>query len=532
MGLLGKRQAADEEGRKAPSQQQYYWDTAGVKGSESVKFPELRVDITRIVYFGNITIGTPPQEFQVNFDTGSSDLWVPSVDCRSPSCSTHKRFNPQKSTTFQRLDQKIELIYGSGSMKGVLGRDTIQIGDLVITNQIFGLSQNQSSGVLEQVPYDGILGLAYPNLAVRGTTPVFDNLKNHKIISEPVFAFYLSSRPGNISTVMFGGVDHTYHKGKLQWVPVTQASFWQVAMSSPSLSLFGETSGWSPVFCKDSDPYTRIPLVKKKSLRQNLIENGKLKEFMKTHKYNLGSKYIREAATLVSDQPLQNYLDTEYFGTIGIGTPAQDFTVIFDTGSSNLWVPSIYCSSEACTNHNRFNPQDSSTYEATSETLSITYGTGSMTGILGYDTVEVGGISDTNQIFGLSETEPGSFLYYAPFDGILGLAYPSISSSGATPVFDNIWDQGLVSQDLFSVYLSSNEESGSVVMFGGIDSSYYSGSLNWVPVSVEGYWQITVDRGSHLSKKPTPQLESSPCSPQLEKSLCGDEDPAQPTINK
>lgn len=40
-------------------------------------------------------------------------------------------------------------------------------------------------------------------------------------------------------------------------------------------------------------------------------------------------------------------------------------------------------------NHNRFNPQDSSTYEATSETLSITYGTGSMTGILGYDTVQV-----------------------------------------------------------------------------------------------------------------------------------------------
>ena len=45
MGLLGKRQAADEEGGKAPSQQQYYWDTAGVKGSECVKFPELRVDI-------------------------------------------------------------------------------------------------------------------------------------------------------------------------------------------------------------------------------------------------------------------------------------------------------------------------------------------------------------------------------------------------------------------------------------------------------------------------------------------------------
>ena len=57
----------------------------------------------------------------------------------------------------------------------------------------FGLSQNQSSGVLEQVPYDGILGLAYPSLAIQGTTPVFDNLKNREVISEPVFAFYLSS---------------------------------------------------------------------------------------------------------------------------------------------------------------------------------------------------------------------------------------------------------------------------------------------------------------------------------------------------
>ncbi|XP_003920243.2 pepsin A [Saimiri boliviensis] len=239
----------------------------------------------------------------------------------------------------------------------------------------------------------------------------------------------------------------------------------------------------------------KVPLVRKKSLRKNLIEHGLLEDFLKTNTFNPASKYFPQggAATMIANQPLVNYLDMEYFGTIGIGTPAQEFTVIFDTGSSNLWVPSVYCSSPACTNHNRFNPQESSTYQATSQTVSIAYGTGSMTGILGYDTVQVGGIADTNQIFGLSETEPGSFLYYSPFDGILGLAYPSISSSGATPVFDNIWNQGLVSQDLFAVYLSANDQSGSVVMFGGIDSSYYTGSLNWVPLSAEGYWQITVD---------------------------------------
>ncbi|XP_012518183.1 PREDICTED: pepsin A [Propithecus coquereli] len=237
----------------------------------------------------------------------------------------------------------------------------------------------------------------------------------------------------------------------------------------------------------------KVPLVRKKSLRHNLLKHGLLKDFLKKHSINPASKYFPQEATMLSTQPLENYLDTEYFGTIGIGTPTQDFTVVFDTGSSNLWVPSIYCSSAACTDHNRFNPEDSSTYEATSQSISITYGTGSMTGILGYDTVHVGGISDTNQIFGLSESEPGSFLYYAPFDGILGLAYPSISASGATPVFDNIWDQGLVSEDLFSVFLSSDDKSGSVVIFGGIDSSYYTGELHWVPVSYEGYWQITVD---------------------------------------
>nr|AAB35842.1 pepsinogen A [turtles, Peptide, 361 aa] [Testudines] len=238
---------------------------------------------------------------------------------------------------------------------------------------------------------------------------------------------------------------------------------------------------------------TKVPLKKGKSLRQNLKEHGLLEDFNKKHPYNPASRYFPSLGDEFATEPLTNYMDAEYFGTISIGTPAQDFTVVFDTGSSNLWVPSVTCSSAACTQHNRFNPSDSSTYRATSQNLSIQYGTGSMTGILGYDNVQVGGLVDTNQIFGLSETEPGSTFYYAPMDGILGLAYPSIASSGATPVFDNMMSEGLVSQDLFSVYLSSDEQSGSFVMFGGNDTSYYSGSLNWIPLSAETYWEITMD---------------------------------------
>ncbi|NXR15045.1 PEPA protein, partial [Semnornis frantzii] len=182
-----------------------------------------------------------------------------------------------------------------------------------------------------------------------------------------------------------------------------------------------------------------------------------------------------------------------YYGNITIGTPGQVFTVIFDTGSANLWVPSIYCNSSACKNHHLFNPNMSSTYVSTNRSLSITYGTGSMTGVLGYDTVTVYEITITNQIFGLSVTEPGDVFTYSPFDGILGLAYPSISASGATPVFDNMIARNLVAKNLFSVYLSRNGADGSFILFGAIDSKYTSRGIVWIPLSAQTYWQVHME---------------------------------------
>ncbi|XP_069798242.1 cathepsin E-like [Narcine bancroftii] len=226
-------------------------------------------------------------------------------------------------------------------------------------------------------------------------------------------------------------------------------------------------------------------------------EKGKLSDFWKHNQIDTGLWDQSQVCLKMqsSVEPLLNYMDSQYGGTISIGTPPQNFTVIFDTGSSNLWVPSIYCYSAACSPHKKFVPESSSTFKRNGSPFTIHYGTGSLTGIFGVDTVNVEGLPVVNQIFGESVTEPGTTFEYSLFDGILGLAYPSLAVSGATPVFDNMMTQQLVEMPLFSVFLSRNPNSqkGSEIIFGGLDTSHFSGELKWIPVTLQKYWQIQLD---------------------------------------
>nr|XP_007986890.2 cathepsin E isoform X2 [Chlorocebus sabaeus] len=239
----------------------------------------------------------------------------------------------------------------------------------------------------------------------------------------------------------------------------------------------------------------RVPLRRHPSLKKKLRAQSQLSEFWKSQ--NLDMIQFTESCSMdqSANEPLINYLDMEYFGTISIGSPPQNFTVIFDTGSSNLWVPSVYCTSPACKTHTRFQPSQSSTYSQPGQSFSIQYGTGSLSGIIGADQVSVEGLTVVGQQFGESVTEPGQTFVDAEFDGILGLGYPSLAVGGVTPVFDNMMAQNLVDLPMFSVYMSSNPEggAGSELIFGGYDHSHFSGSLNWVPVTKQGYWQIALD---------------------------------------
>lgn len=239
----------------------------------------------------------------------------------------------------------------------------------------------------------------------------------------------------------------------------------------------------------------RVPLRRHQSVRKKLRAQGLLSDFWKSQ--NLDMIQFTESCQVdqSTNEPLINYLDMEYFGTISIGSPPQNFTVIFDTGSSNLWVPSVYCTSPACKTHPVFHPSQSSTYEEVGNRFSIQYGTGSLTGIIGADQVSVEGLTVEGQQFGESVKEPGQTFVNAEFDGILGLGYPSLAAGGVTPVFDNMMAQNLVDLPIFSVYLSSDQQggSGSELTFGGYDPSHFSGTLNWIPVTKQGYWQIALD---------------------------------------
>ncbi|XP_010615901.1 gastricsin [Fukomys damarensis] len=239
----------------------------------------------------------------------------------------------------------------------------------------------------------------------------------------------------------------------------------------------------------------KIPLKKFKSIRETMREKGLLDDFLKTHKRERTRKVTNHFGDFsVLFEPM-SYMDASYFGEISLGTPPQNFQVLFDTGSSNLWVPSVYCKSLACITHPRFNPNVSSTYTSAGQSFALEYGSGSLTGIFGYDTMTIQEIQVTKQEFGLSEQEPGSTFLFAQFDGIMGLAYPGLSIGGATTALQGLMREGALSQPLFSVYLGSQQGSsdGGMLILGGLDESLYKGQISWTPVTQALYWQIGIE---------------------------------------
>lgn len=197
----------------------------------------------------------------------------------------------------------------------------------------------------------------------------------------------------------------------------------------------------------------------------------------------------------LGDDPvvIHDYGNAQYYGPISVGTPAQPFQVVYDTGSSNLWVPSTVCAPYLdCFDHPKYDHGKSSTYHKNGTIFKILYGSGPVSGYLSNDDIEVGDVKVTQQQFAeITEVSGlGAAFAIGHFDGILGLAFQTISVMGIPTVFQNMLTQGVIKDAIFAFYLSDGSGTDGELDIGGADSAHYTGAINYYSLTSATYWEI------------------------------------------
>lgn len=195
---------------------------------------------TDTMYYGPVFIGTPAQTFEIDFDTGSADAWVPGPT----SQSRHKKFVTNASSTLAESTTPFRIQYGTGSTEGVLARDTFTIAGLTVPQQVFALASS-SVPIFEQLPSDGIIGLAFSTISSSNSPNFFENLMLANAVALPAVGFYLqrasdvtTARSGTIGggEICFGCISTKFYTGPLTYFPVSSRGYWQIPLTGIALN--------------------------------------------------------------------------------------------------------------------------------------------------------------------------------------------------------------------------------------------------------------------------------------------------------
>ncbi|KIH92646.1 aspergillopepsin I [Sporothrix brasiliensis 5110] len=184
-----------------------------------------------VEYLSPVSIGG--QTLNMDFDTGSSDLWVFNTGLSAAQSRGHTLFDSTKSTTFTELTgQTFSISYGDGSaVSGTVGTDVVNIGGASVAKQAVELATQVSSSFVSDTASNGLVGLAFSKLnTVKPTQQktFFDNVQES--LASPVFTANL--RHGAAGSYEFGTIDSTQFNGTMHFAAVnTSQGFWQFSSS-------------------------------------------------------------------------------------------------------------------------------------------------------------------------------------------------------------------------------------------------------------------------------------------------------------
>ncbi|KAJ3144688.1 Vacuolar protease A [Geranomyces variabilis] len=235
--------------------------------------------------------------------------------------------------------------------------------------------------------------------------------------------------------------------------------------------------------------------------------DGKRRRLRRAFGASKHGKQRRQLAQISSTiATVNNNYDCLYFTNIQLGTPGVSYTVIIDTGSSDLWVPSPWCGS--CGNRKRYNPAASTTSQSLGMAVTSYYGLGSAWGNIFTDNARFGNLAVTGQVFiaanGNSNVQP------AYVDGLMGMGFSGMSWAnsvvpwayvGKSSLVENLYKQGKISRPTFGIwldrYVSWSAEPSTVVggelAIGGPagNTARYTGAVTWLDVpNYTGWWSV------------------------------------------